>query len=432
MNRKYMALLLVALLLPCCIAVPAKAAEPDNFGWIDLLDYSSVTDTGNSFGFSGSGSVTLDCPSEAVYVYADILVQYNMFYGIDVPTITIANIYGNSVTLSGVSLGNGIYRYSGNLVEFSYSSLTLGFSAATDFSYTATILGCRLSSLRKNFFNAPASGVIRFNDSSRDQAFSIDSNLYRNYAIPVVEVGLPQDYRAFVDCSDWKKYDYYTFIFECYCSNITSVSAYQGSKVLPFTVSYLNDSAFVEDPFIFTVCVDLRGVDRSSEELPQVVFTGNCYTIDIGANGFAINSCQGEIDISYTDPEVTWLQKIKNSIDGFWKDVGAWFSGLTHTVATWGQNIVDAFSPDTGAADEVVNDAVSKGDQIGGLNDQMNSVEKPDLSGSGDISGIISPGDMSTSTTFLTTVVNAPYIGQVVMLSLILSLAAYVLFGKRS
>ena len=200
---------------------------------------------------------------------------------------------------------------------------------------------------------------------------------------------------------------------------------------MPVSVSYLNDSSFIKDPFIFTVCVDLRGVDRNSDDVPQVIFTGNCYTADIGANGFAINSCQGELDVSLVDPDVTWLQKIKNSIDGFWQDVGSWFAGIGNKIETWGQNIVDAINPDSSAVDDIIEDASNKGDQIGDLNGQMNSVEKPDLSGSGDISSVISPGDLSSSTTFLSAVVNAPYISQVVTLSLIMSLAAYVLFGKR-
>lgn len=124
------------------------------------------------------------------------------------------------------------------------------------------------------------------------------------------------------------------------------------------------------------------------------------------------------------DVIVIWGTNIRDSIV-------TWGSNIVSSVSTWGQNIVSAINPDPDAGEDAKDQGAEKGQAIGNLNDQMNAMAKPDLSGSGDISGIISPGDLSNYTTFLTTVVNAPYISQVVMLSLILSLAGYVLFGKR-
>lgn len=93
--------------------------------------------------------------------------------------------------------------------------------------------------------------------------------------------------------------------------------------------------------------------------------------------------------------------------------------------------IANALEPAPGAGEGAKDEAAVQGGQIDNLNDQMNDLEKPDLTGQGNISDIISPGDLTSYTTFLASTVNAPYIKSVVMLALILSLAAYVLFGKR-
>lgn len=115
---------------------------------------------------------------------------------------------------------------------------------------------------------------------------------------------------------------------------------------------------------------------------------------------------------------------IINIVNSFASNVGGYFSSLQ-------DHLTSLFNPDPDAGEDFKEDSQNNAAILGGLNDQMNSVAKPDLSGSGNISGIITPSQMSSYTTVLATVVNSPYIGQVVMLSLILSLAGYVLFGKR-
>ena len=93
--------------------------------------------------------------------------------------------------------------------------------------------------------------------------------------------------------------------------------------------------------------------------------------------------------------------------------------------------LANAIEPAPGAGEDAKDNSVIQGGKIDDLNGQMGELVKPDMSGQGSISHIISPGDLTSYTTFLSSLVNAPYISQVVMLALILSLAAYVLFGKR-
>lgn len=124
-------------------------------------------------------------------------------------------------------------------------------------------------------------------------------------------------------------------------------------------------------------------------------------------------------------------EPIFNKISSILTAVNTWGQNTVNSIITWGQNIVNVINPDPDAGESAKDKGSEKGEIINGLNDQMNNLSKPDVSGSGDISSIISPKDLTSYTTFLSTVVNAPYISQVVMLSLILSLAAYVLFGKR-
>lgn len=408
MKIRIISFLLILLLLPIMV-VPASAAYSETC-WINLLDYYSGD-------LQGTSAYMFPLPSGISVYKVDFLVRCS-----HAPTAAKVDTPGGSVTLTCVYLGNEIYRLFGTLYGHAQSSVVLHTGLENISGSWFSILSAEASMLTTNSFDASANGFVTSSDRSYD--ISIGSDLSRVFATPTAQDGSDLTFFSDILCSDWEKYDYYVLTLQAYCNDITSISVTHGSDVPSYTISPWENTNLQDNHYIITIRIDLRDVVRNSSDIPCVTICGNLHPISAGVNGFGILRAQGEIVFSDLDPEVHWLKKI-------WLSITDYFNNLIGTIATWGQNIVSALNPSSDAGQDAAEQGAQQGSTITDLNDQMNNLNKPALEGSGDISGIITPGQLTSYTTVLATVVNAPYISQVVMLSLILSLAAYVLFGKR-
>lgn len=483
MKRRYMALFLVALLLPCCIAVPALAAEPAvKAEIVNLLnaesykryvdgDYYGAIDSPKWYS-SGTNMAYYWTPTTQNVAYSSI---YFTIQSSAIPSSVQVQLYsGYSPTAEylGSDGGYRYYRAPGN-------ATILDFGIIANFS----------SSVSQTFAVISCIGVVDMSShissvDIRSVAFISDKNVNTDF------ISVANDDNAslpvFVNyAGDFSAAGTALFSGETYITISSDQRELEFADSITFVVTSVGESFFdaslISSDHSFYTALDIE-VDNfqsfSTLHAGPNSYPIWGYKVTVNLSGYELSGY--EIMLHFETDELQFDDTLTTEVYGFFATVDsiymtpvyesvAWYVEFYHwirdslssgfnsvvssisswgqniitglgdkltevknTVATWGKNIVDAIIPDTGQADQVVDDAVSKGDQIGDLNDQMNSVERPDLSGSGDISGIISPGDLSSSTTFLTTVVNAPYIGQVIMLSLILSLAAYVLFGKRA
>lgn len=459
---------LILVLLPAMV-VPAAADEVDNnFGWINLLDYSTLNTGSQFFTFSGSTVLNISVPNVYQLFSIDMLVNIST-WNADIPTCTIA--FGDrSVTLSPVKVGDDLYRYYGDLPAGNYSVLNMLFNGTSGSTYYCTMYTCNVGIVASS--SADLNATVLVSATGHDDRY-MDYVAGSSATVSIVDDmsdGTPS-YYVLADHEDWKNYDYIDLLFVFYTGTVESVSAVYGETYLPTNVAYLNDPSVAVSSTYISVRIDLTGIDRSLSDYPLLTISGN---LGFETNLFGLLSCRGHVVTnvnplfyyfrsvtsaisslgstignyfsthfgnlsswisSQTSSLVSWLTNVRDSVvtwgTNIYNQIASWGSNIVSTISVWGQNIVSSINPDPDAGEEAKDQGAEKGQEIGNLNDQMNSMAKPDLSGSGDISGIISPGDLSNYTSFLTTILNAPYISQVVMLSLILSLAAYVLFGKR-
>ena len=433
--KRYISLALAAVILVFSLAVPSYASELDsldNFNFVNVLDY---TDLGMC-NVSGSDpfSINIALPSKMFVQYIDFIIldRTGGIFSADL------YCYGVRVPLTVVSLGNGYYRIFGK-VNWEISSLDLKIDHANGGYKQLYFCSLYVSLSDVNHYSAPL--VCQGFTPSSDVDLSLHTGDNRpTQVLWTIDSFNDRTFSFTCYSPDWYKYDYLDFQVIASVSEFTSISAVFGETAIPFTVSKIFPANTDGNSYCISVRLDLRGLDRNSSDVPEVTIVGQS-NYD-GANGFQLAGCSGYIIQRDINPLFYYFKKLTSDISSFFSNLGStvstWgqnvFNAVTSVgskIETWGQKIFNSLNPDSGAADDAINQGSQAADQLTDLTDQMNSLEKPDLSGAGDISAIISPGDLSSYTVFLSTVVNAPYISQVVMLSLILSLAAYVLFGKR-
>lgn len=481
MKRRYMALFLVALLIPCCIVVPADAAVPIKYQLVNIMSdqdkYSFGTDggflgaDGNFAWFSNANWASIEWAFETRQLL-DVV-----FFTIEcsrVPSSVHVDPDGSAASGYAKYLGsNGRYHnYSYDVVgEVGSASITLFFSSA----FSGQILLFSAFGTYSNSYSINTGTLINqamLYDPSVDHLFrdtleTVSGNLplTSSSTYDFTRSGVDQLLHGiyyFTPNTDSVPFEYadtITFFVSSTGSiegdiGLSLISIDDGSyigslpvEVTPFSIPNSSSSHWPTDSnmewpvYLYTCTADISGYSLAKYQFSFFYEVDSVELYEDGGYSGHTSTVRNCLIYQTLETEPwyarfgSWItngfNSVVTSINGFLNNVGLWLTNLENTVATWGKNIVDAIIPDTGQADEVIDDAESKGDELGGLNDQMGSMVKPDMSGSGDITDIISPGDLSTSTSFLAIVVNAPYIGQVVMLSLILSLAAYVLFGKR-
>lgn len=112
---------------------------------------------------------------------------------------------------------------------------------------------------------------------------------------------------------------------------------------------------------------------------------------------------------------------------GFW-------SRLKDTLSSGFQSVVDAISsifPGADSGEDFLEDATDKRNELDNAMNQIDSVQKPDISNSGDISNIVSPQVSTAYGNIFTSVIGNEYVVSILLLLGTFMLAGYVLFGKK-
>ena len=127
----------------------------------------------------------------------------------------------------------------------------------------------------------------------------------------------------------------------------------------------------------------------------------------------------------------------------WWSSFGTWLNAqltylkisidnVTSSVRIWGQNIVDALSPADPGSDQFKDDLQQVEDDMSHLGDVMNSVTRPDINQiNPDVGNIVKPDDIALAVSPLTVLFDDPNILSMFVLSFIMALGSFVLFGKR-
>lgn len=405
--KRYISLALTAVVLICSLSFPSYAAEVSNDTFINVFDYLQY----DPFVISANEPYTyrFDLPVDNIIYYVDFIFLANN--GMD-----SVKLFGSDMTL--VHLSGDLYRAYGQS-RIGYDYVELQFLN----HYSTWIYPCALnvSYNQNDKFNAEVLAKVGF------QSSTTYLSLNRNDSYPTsfnFNGAFPSDCQIDFQLTDWEKYDYIDFIFYLDTYSISSLNASIDGIILPLHFEQISVEGGNFNEFYYYCRLDLSGIKRTLSFDPIIKLTFDS-KIDDNINTLQLVSCNGYVSLELVKP-------LPFLFDSLFSKLGNWFSSLNSSVDSWGQQIVDSLVGDSSQVNEVVDQMGVQADQVQQNNDALQQLQKPVIDpNTSDITGIVSPSNTVKYTLFLTRIMNAPILADVIMLAMIFSLAAYVLFGKR-
>ena len=360
--------MLVLVLLFCMITVTAPSASAsvagNNSGWFDLLDYSTVTDSGNTFLLPDQSHLLINMPFESQVYYVDMLLNIEG----DCDWISVDVWVEGLHTLTWVSLGNGLHRV--------YGSLPAYLNDVFDFyvwhgggSLRCTMLSLRLCTLKQEAFADV--GTLTFagqtvTQSAPNQVVQLTTNDAASFV-------------ADITISNWRKYDRIEVLVGCLTEHISSIFAYTDSYNLPVDVSYLDYTAGTLGMIYMVLSVDVSDIRDSANEVLGIKIRGFS---DSSVRVVSLNSINGFVYVDPPSPLVYWFTSLFSKL-------GSWFDSVKNTVSTGFSNLANwlssGFQSVVNKLDELVTggsagDKVSSGgnkieQSSGSLSDNMDQIQ---------------------------------------------------------
>lgn len=407
MRARKLGTLLLAVVLIVVLAVPVQATEVDS-PWLEVLDVASVNNTGrNSFTFNNTGTINLDVGFKNIVNFIDItFVAYEAL-----PTaVTLRRTASNTIPLTIQNVGGRLYRAYGNVGAYLLQDIELTFTSSGYSSYE--LMSCKIASIEVNHY--PASYTPDLAWGAGDGAETSTGGII--YANTSLEYGMNYSYSLSLTLNDWQKFDFVEMSLITGNASITSVSAKLGTNVLPVEVSFLQSAentdtitdyytASMQPSVDATIFVDLRSVSRTTGYNPVITISG-VYHSGVGMS----------IDVGTSMGFVEYSDKIGVR---FWFDKAVtFFNGL--------------FDAESQAAEDFVEDAADKGEEIDDLNQQLQDVTKPPVSDVvTDLDAYIDSYELSYVSSSFSSLAGDPLIMSMLMITLTIAFVAYILFGKR-
>lgn len=407
MRARKLGSLLLAVVLIVVLAVPVQATEVDS-PWLEVLDVASVNNTGrNSFTFNNTGTINLDVGFKNIVNFIDItFVAYE-----NLPTaVTLRRTASNTIPLTIQNVGGRLYRAYGNVGAYLLQDIELTFTSSGYSSYE--LMSCKIASIEVNHY--PVSYTPDLAWGAGDGAETSTGGII--YANTSLEYGMNYSYSLSLTLNDWQKFDFVEMSLITGNASITSVSAKLGTNILPVEVSFLQSAentdtitdyytASMQPSVDATIFVDLRSVSRTTGYKPVITISG-VYHSGVGMS----------IDVGTSMGFVEYTNKIGVR---FWFDKAVtFFNGL--------------FDAESQAAEDFVEDAADKGEEIDDLNQQLQDVTKPPVSDVvTDLDAYIDSYELSYVSSSFSSLAGDPLIMSMLMITLTIAFVAYILFGKR-
>ena len=349
--KKVLCLLLVLGFVIGCAAPVSAAGVSD---WIELLETATVNDSGNNIVTlqGSSGFFNIQTPMYMRVTKVDIVISHASGYS---PRFLKVRYNGGYYTLTKTVLDSNTTRFYGdNIPDTLYADLV--FEIAQNGSSTAyyQILTCKVTSLTSSTYNATA--VCNIETNKYDVPFNIDvaGNL---------EADDRYDHFQFsVFVKDWQKYDKLVISGSIGLLALNGIRASIGGLGLPYTMTYAvtnssggngNDytwneikyytydesykgtsenTSFFYDNYLgkvlFTITIDLAGVDRTIAEDLKIYFT----TLKSDYQGYTMQflGVVGTVTVADTTNANwwTWGKGIKANLEQLPKKIAEEFSKL--------------------------------------------------------------------------------------------------------
>lgn len=429
LKRKIVSVFLALLLLASSGLglLPAFAAEES--AWVELLETETVNDSGNNLVTFSSTSTTfrIKTPQYMRCTKVDMLITHPSGYAPTSVKVRYNNVY---YTLTMAKIDSCTTRvYGDNIPDNLYADLVFQINKSGSVSITYQILSCRVSSLTSKEFKATAYSLLYGEQYNTPFSFEYDNpdvdDMYGEYQFPIV-------------VTDWQKFDKITISGSVGAMALNSVRCTIGGLGLPYEMNYAvsnisgsdaNSIGWTEMKYysydesykgtteteiftyteylgkiLFSITIDLSGVDRTSTE--QLICYFTCLANEWLGYTIQITGVTGFVDIADTS-DVSWWTRFKTFLTGL-------------------------FDPDSPEAEDFQSSADQQGQQMEDLNEQLDSVTKPPVSDiETDLDDYVDPNALVIVNGNLAQLTNNSLIVAMLMISLIIALLSYILFGKR-
>lgn len=414
--KRIISLFLVAVVLVFSFAVPSFASGIDlesNDSWIDVMDFS---DLGQKYTKNGYNYVNVSLPLNKVY-YGIEFVVYD--------ATKINNVYFDHpsqgmMLFKKVDIGSGYYRYYINLM-WTGDSLPLVFDVTNRNSEWFQFLSFKVHYSSVDYFTSTGTAFGYLPD---DSSFEISTSGNQAVFFGFDDfLNTRFDFEVF--CNDWKKFDYLDFSLEISGGSINSISASLDGLTLPFTHTIVQSSSG-ENTWFLQIRLDLRGINRTSTSMPHITIAGHASTVDLSDISYiAINHCTGILLLNDIDPFFIYFRDLGIKIQ-------AGFSSVVSKIETWGQNIVDAITGDSSAADQFKDQIDESNKELDDMTAVMNSFTTPDINSINvNVDSFVTPSDISSLTAPMSMLFESNIVVTCIMIAIILGTVMFVLYGKR-
>lgn len=464
--KRYISLSCILLVLVACVASPVSASDLVFSNMVQLLDYGTANNSGSNYiSFSGSAVTRYSVPAATDYNYVDMLV----YCAGAAPTSISVGGYDSALhNLTILRVSGDYYRVYGKFNSAFFPEFVIKFNSSGDSWYT--VLSIR----------AGLSGYDSLEVESYCEISAYDYNKTIHY-VPTDEINSRTftgtdnfslaEYNLFLYLDEsWKKYDYVDFLMLTTVDSVVSVSAGIGSISIPHSVSFLDNDSMSTNQFIYNVRLDLRNLDRTINDFPMITVTGNVITS--GINVITVLGTTAYVSTDVVDADVFWLNRIFNklvdvfdNITGLRNDQNSLFTSLSSWIQTqtstitetlWNSlgylredlfiyfgrvdswistqtNILEsAIRGDTAPGDSFQQEVNQKDQQLNDMAAVMESVEQPDLNSVNvAANSYVDSTVLAASMSGITSVFSQGLYFDVILMSIMMATAGYVLFGKR-
>lgn len=347
----------------CLNGVTASAAENPG-GWIELLEYSSVQTNGeNWFTINGkTGGFTLPLYGEKRLCKVDMLIWHQYAERITAATVTAGNSTNN---LTILHVGEGLSRVFGAIPNSYYEFLNVTISHSTASQVTFELLSCKVTPVQTT--DMLAHGTIWVDDNSSDTISAPGSFLTEGDG---TDLTLP--WQTPILINDWQKFDSVSVYGSLSGIGLNSVRCSIGAKGLPYQITYTSTNPTgtgvtyresvsishydTSDTYygnitgthdtntaylgkvLFTITVDLAGIDRTVTQPLVVYFTGVTY--DLHAHAFNCQNLSGSI-ITPDTSGLSWWTRFTVFMEGLFASDANDTNDMMQSAADRGQELAE-------------------------------------------------------------------------------------------
>lgn len=412
--------LLALCLVFSSLFVTASATEISNDDWFNVLDYSTLNDSGDNFtSIKGTSDLNYAIPGEMMISYVDVVIFTG---GLPITSAYLQDIaqgYKSELKILQINdvSGKYVYRLYGAVRSAMYRSLTL----------TLVNNGTTYSYVEVESFKVSNNVLTHFGDLGTMELNTQSTRTTVNQTAVNTPVSITFDntkgapYTLNLACKNWAKYDYIDFTFSCYIDQVDSISASQGKISLPIQIVQWEDGSTDNNNYInnykFCVRVDVRGLNRESVNLPILTVSGmrGYDTVD---RVFTLTCVYGYVETDSPNIFYYYFRQLRTSL-------GGWFSSLE-------DHLSNLFSASNDDAKDFVDEAAGKVDQMNEVNSGMNDLVRPDVDGIDvNLDSYVSPDSVLLLTSPFTSLFSNDLFAKMLLIIVTLMLVSYVLFGKK-